>query len=264
MDRVLYAELLGRGREYDVAKAGQGNTSQVGLWSSAWARASSPPQGGFPATGSEVCTHETVGALQFDQPGVGESVKLLAASFRASLLGGCYVLDRLVHTAALPGSETGVQEVDTAALPDRVSDAVGVEIWLEVIGPFAANAAGAVTVTYTNSDGDPGRESAAFPLSVSMGTGVAVRVPLQTGDVGVLSVDGIEFASGWAAGSSMSVVLAKRVASLASSVANSTVSFGGLYLGPVDVPAGACLYFVTNGSSSSSPSFMVSLTMAAV
>lgn len=264
MDRALYAELLGRGREYDVVKDGQVNTSQAGLWSSAWARASLPPEGGFPATGSEVCTHETVGAFQFDQPGAGESVKLLAASFCTSQSGGCYVLDRLVHTAELPGSETGAQEVVTATLPDRAGDGVGVEIWLEVIGPFAANAAGAVTVTYTNSDGVPGRESAAFPLPAAMGTGVAVRMSLQTGDVGVLSVDGIEFASGWDPGSSMSVVLAKRVASLASSVANSTVSFGGLYLGPADVPAGACLYFVTNGTISSSPSFRVSLTMAAV
>jgi hypothetical protein len=105
--------------------------------------------------------------------------------------------DYVLYYPFLDGDSTDPQDLDnTVALP-RFADGKGLRMFLVALGTGAAT--GGYSISYTNSDGTPGRTAtgnvvlptaAGFILTGGNATGVrAPFVPLESGDVGVRSVE---------------------------------------------------------------------------
>lgn len=101
---------------------------------------------------------------------------------------------------------TTAQTINSVAFPARdlngTSDGKGVQLALLVTGATTnAGAVTTITVSYTNSDGVPGRTGTipSFPATATVGTVVPVR--LAAGDMGVRSVQSITLGTTLAAGS---------------------------------------------------------------
>lgn len=154
-----------------------------------------------PGMAGEVVTPALAGIMPFTNPTGGKKSYLARAIFTA--LGGtssAHLHDRLWHNSGIAVTTLTAQTVDSVTWPARDEDGTtngkGVMIALEVNGATSNGAAiNTITVSYTNSDGVSGRTAVidglthSFPASAAFGTWVPFR--LQTGDVGVRSIQSI-------------------------------------------------------------------------
>jgi hypothetical protein len=96
------------------------------------------------------------------------------------------LVDRLVHTSGLSGTNVGAQTINSTALTRR-TDAVGVMLALEVYTQIGATPQTA-TISYTNQNGTAGRSgTVAIPANALAGEFIG-PMTLQAGDTGVKSV----------------------------------------------------------------------------
>lgn len=113
-----------------------------------------------------------------------------------------YLIDRLSHQGGLDPTVTTPQTTNlpTAALT-RYTDGIGVMIGLQLYGSLnglsVGNTVTSVSVSYTNQAGTAGRTS---PLVVFGGptnreVGRLIPIPLQSGDIGVKSVESVTVTS---------------------------------------------------------------------
>lgn len=173
----------------------------------------------------------------------------------ATVLAGSYTLcDRLSHQGNLNATATTTQTTNlpTAALP-RYTDGVGVMMALEIYTQIGSTAS-SFTVSYTNSDGTPGRTSP--PMTIG-GTGFReanrfIQIPLASGDKGVRSVESITLAGNTGTAGAMGITLYKPLAMFNinnSDGPNIMDPIGGGHVGPlVGVDPNAYLFFVTIGN----------------
>lgn len=202
------------------------------------------PAGAIP-TAAVAPTSATVGALgQID--GLTQQ-SILGVRASATNPGNYIVVDRLSHQGGLSGTVTTAQ---TANLPTAaITRGTGVGV---MIGLMIYSATGATTttlsVTYTNSDGVGGRVS---PLVLFGGTGNReaarmIMVPLESGDVGVNSVESVSLTGTTGTPGNFGVVLYRSLFVMCITDISGVLSAAGLITGNTfglapTVPDGACL-----------------------
>lgn len=208
---------------------------QAGIWVSSWMLGSLPAAAATPASGINgealsSTSAQVQGQLPFTDPASGNTY-LSGARVLASINGTLMLADRLWQNSGIVVTTTTEQAITPAALPARDRDGstngVGVMAAIECI---TANGSGAVTNTtlnYTNSSGTAGRTGTLSSWPGSAQASTFVMFNLQTGDVGVRSVEGITLGTSYASGT-ISLVLFRPIAILPHTRAldPGTLSFG--------------------------------------
>lgn len=238
------------------AKYGITNGTVVGYATSSWRMTGSYFPALPPSAPGEACSRNTLGAVPFSGPAAGRAVHLSRFSFSPNQAVGCILADRLYHQAGLSGTVTTAQTVNngTVTLPARAAGGAGVELWLEWYVTTGATVVNA-TVSYTNEQGVAGRTATVTSLPASTRGHTMIRVPLQSGDLGVRSVESVTLSASTAAAGNFGVTLLRRIAYLPNATANTVAQLGPIALGlPVIDPA-ACLFFVIPAASSTTPTF---------
>lgn len=127
----------------------------------------------------------------------------------------CMLVDRLVHQGGLSGTVTSEQTTNlpTAALT-RYTDGAGVHIGLQI---YTALGSTSVTVTarYTNQAGTGSRVTPAISLPSSPPAAAFFPLPLQEGDTGVRSVEGVTLSASTLTAGNFGVTLYKPLGILA-------------------------------------------------
>lgn len=148
---------------------------------------------------------QTTFPLPFSLDNPPDAYYILAARINpAAKTGGAYYLcDRLIHTGgySASGAKTITTNLPTPALP-RHTDGKGVFAALEIYTQIGTTATSA-TISYTNTNDVSGRTS---PAVVFGGTGFRelgrfIKLPLQSGDLGIKSVESITIGNTATAGS---------------------------------------------------------------
>lgn len=146
----------------------------------------------------------------------GNELCVLAGRFNTSGAAGMAVcaIDLLNHHNGMSGIVTGEQTTNlpsgsTAALT-RYTSGEGVMIGLVIYSQLGSTAT-TVTVRYTNSNGDGNRTSTAtsFGGASFRENNIIIPIPLQAGDTGVRSVEGVTVAATTGTAGSFGVSLFK-------------------------------------------------------
>jgi len=149
-------------------------------------------------------------------------------------------------------NNTSLQSITTPTWParddDETSNGKGIFLALEIAATTAATTASA-TVTYTNSDGTGGRTGSLLIAPAASGAvqGNVFPITLQSGDLGVRSVESIQFGTAWATGTIN--LVAYRVVAIVD-VGTKTSSKNAGHLGFIRVFDDSCLYPVVPNLSS--------------
>ncbi len=240
-------------------KFGAAVSALAGSWNSSWMMTGSYLPPSVPTSGSGVaCDDTTVGRMPFNNPGGSRDMYLSRFMFSPSQVTGAYLMDRQFHCSGLSGTSIVSQAINSVALPTRAGTGEGNEMWVEIYTTLGATGR-TLTISYTNSNGTPGR-TASVALPVSARATTAYRVPLQSGDTGVQSVQSVILSGSTGTAGNFGIVLAKRIASLAGVLANGMFAANALALGLPKIESGNCLFFYTNGVSTTSPTYDAELT----
>lgn len=169
--------------------------------------------GGRPAAGSwdntlngvtlSSSSSNVAGQLPFSDPASGNTY--LARFQGQATIAGCLMLcDRLWHNGGINITSTSPQAITTPTWPLRdengASSGKGVYVGVEV---SAAVGAGTPTLTlgYTNSDGTAGRTGTnVLATAASPVANTFYEIGLQSGDVGVRSVESFTLSATWTSG----------------------------------------------------------------
>lgn len=225
-------------------------TPSTGQWQSLWTPVGVPAAGATPATGAGVApTNATAGALPFTDPAGGNHKRLLAANIVGSQGRGLAALvDRLVHTSGLSGTNTGAQTVNSAALPsgrdqNGGANGDGVEGWLECYTQLGGTGR-TVAISYTNQAGTAGRAGTAT-IPASWSAGRVVPIGLDVGDTGIRSVQSVTLSGSTGTVGNFGVTLLRRVCHIELPVQGGASAKGPFDLGMPRLFAGSCLSFIT-------------------
>lgn len=168
-------------------------------------------------TASVALSKLSVGALNRALNDQSGGVHVLSARIGQGDARGLWILvDRLTHSGGLSGTVTTAQTANlpTAALP-RYTDGVGVMAAVTIWSAIGATAS-TVSVSYTNSDGTPGRTSTATAIGGSSAQAASrlIVIPLQPGDLGVRSVESVTIAGTTGTAGDFGVVLFKPLGAI--------------------------------------------------
>ena len=174
---------------------------------SLWALAGNPGAGAFDNTLAGVALSSTSaqvnGQIHFSNPASGNSY-LARLQGMATIPGTLVLADRLWHDGGIGMANNGVQTINSAAFPARdnngSTNGEGVLLALE-LSVAAGAAAPTITIGYTNSAGSAGRSAANyFPTANSPVAGSFFPIALAAGDIGVRSVQTLQFSVSWVSG----------------------------------------------------------------
>lgn len=199
-DIDAYNAALARGQWFSIAPGTYASSTAL---ASAWKNgipAETPP------TTPAVPARLSLGG-SFGQPSGNRRL----AKVRASGGGAAAVIivDRLSHQGGLSGIAAGEQTTNlpTAALTRYISGE-GVQMGLEIATAIGASAVD-VTARYTNTTPTGGRATHAISIGTSVRNtaGTFFPLPLQAGDAGVVSVEGVTLSGSTGTAGAFGVVL---------------------------------------------------------
>ncbi len=224
--------------------------AQYGTWTN---------NGGMVPTLSVALTKTTTAAQIPEIPDIGDQflqVTTLGHQTNSGIMVGLpMITDRLVHSGGLVANITTEQTTNlpTAALP-RYTDGVGVMLALDVYTTTGGTAT-TVTARYTNQDGTTGRVTKAVVWPVNASARRRFILPLQDGDTGVRSVEGVTFAGSTTVAGNVGVTLFKPLGWAHSNAMHPNGQWGeamaALYGGLFPVHNDACIEFMSFSGSSS-------------
>ena len=166
--------------------------------------------------------------------------------------GTLHLYDCYWACSGFVGNVTTAQTVTGfSGMPSRNSNGVGAEIWIgcsSAIGATAHN----VTVQYTNQSGTSGRNTVSTAGIASMPANRMYQVPLQSGDTGVQSVQGITLSASSGTAGNLWVLVMNRLASISAPVTNVSNVADAFALGFPKIDDEACLIFVHQATTTSS------------
>ena len=204
--------------------------------------------GGLPTFGTPPTTvamqtdNTTIGGLLQTNPSPGTQ-KWLTQFWAAGLVGGVLILyDRLAHCAGFVGTTT-TQTLTNQMEPSRYTDGLGNFAFLE-INTLIGTTGQTVTMTYVDQD-DNSDTSTARTIG---GTGFretqrAIMLPLDAGDTGIKSIQGITLSGSTGTAGGMNLVLGHPLAyiGLASAGASGFRDFSTGMPGLIEIKEDACL-----------------------
>lgn len=183
----------------------------------------------------------------------------LGATF--STAGSVHIYDLLYAASGFVGNSSTAQTITSpASLPSRNSNGDGAEIWIgcsSAIGSTAHN----VTVQYTNQAGTSGRNTVSTAGVTSMAANRMYQVPLQSGDTGVQSVQGLTLSASSGTAGNLWVMVLDRLCSIAAPLVNVANVADFAALGMPLVYDESCLLFVHQGTATNSGIIMGQLSV---
>lgn len=169
---------------------------------------------GTAPTTAATCSRTTAGALGQPDAGSGNVGRLARFVTKSNNRAAVWLCDRLSHQGGLSGLLTTEQTTNlpTAALPTRASSAVGVWAAIEIYSALGGSAT-TVTMRYTNSGGTGSRTSISTVLGGTEFTEAQrfIIMPMQAGDVGVKSVEGVTVGVSTGAAGNFGITLFKPI-----------------------------------------------------
>lgn len=184
----------------------------------------------------------------------------LGATFATA--GTIHLYDMYWACSGFSGIVTTAQTVTNfSGLPTRVGNGDGAEIWIyctTATGSTASN----ITVQYTNSAGVSGRNTVATAHITSMPAFRMYQVPLQSGDLGVKSIQSITLSASTGTAGSFGVIIMDRLGGVSSPVTNVVNILDFAALGLPAINDNSCLGFIHQGTTTSSGIIMGSLNIA--
>lgn len=169
-----------------------------------WGLGGNPGAGSYDTTLNGVTLSAPVnGQVPFTNPASGNAylARLAATATQAGVL---ILADRLWHNGGYTITSTSAQNSTTPTWPARdangSTNGEGVFLALEISGAAGA-AAPTITATYTNSAGTGSRTATNIMATAnSPAVGATYLMGLQSGDLGVRSLQSIQLSVSWASG----------------------------------------------------------------
>lgn len=207
------------------------STSGANFGVSLWTANGQPTSGSYGASGNangRVCNQSTSGSLQFVTSSAGKNL-YLASTIMTSItalnsLGHFAMFDRisdcLIPHSASSGSISGLDA--TSRLGSTSGPGDGAQIFIESQTALST-ALNTFQIEYTNQNGVSGRLTPIFPLGGGTRTINQIFTsqffaPLQTGDTGVRSIQGITRISGSQTGN-IAIALVRPLVEITTAVA---------------------------------------------
>lgn len=165
----------------------------AGRMHSFWLFEGTPPHGAAPGAVSNP-DNSTSGGLRQTDPGGGRQKYITGYQGGVQGAGTFILYDRLLHISGLSGTNATAQTVGGSLT--RYTDGAGNQIWVEIYTQIGASST-TVSASYTNTVPTAGRTT----LSTSIGnTGFReqariIPLTLQSGDLGVTSVQSVTLAA---------------------------------------------------------------------
>lgn len=237
-------------------------------WASLWGQGGSPVTGVFDTTLNGVTLDgTTTGAVTRVNPASGSAyLYSLSGTYGSTVQGALFIVDRIWHNGGFTITSTSAQTITSPTWPSRCPTSAtddtpstsghGVLLAVEVSAAAGA-ATPVITVSYTNSAGTASRTGTSILTSPSSpGLGTWLPIGLQSGDVGVQSVQSLTLSASWISGTIN--LVAYRIIGVApiGRVDWYTAGSGRIY-------DNSCLAFViaTNGGTAApNPSFTLTET----
>lgn len=240
---------------FDIQKTASFTTISANPFS-LWDVAGSPGAGSLTignTTTGLVPDDTTLGAPLITNFGSGNTGYLQQAEFASSVAGRAFIYDRLWHAGSvsmlsLATTTFASQPAITQRLPNAGADWGGLEILLEINAAVSATAT-TVAVTYTNEAGVTGRATGASASLSGFTNRRIVRMPLQAGDKGVRTIDSVIVGGVVATTGTFNVILARRLASFNTRIANASDIRGWDLLGGPILFQDSCLWGVVQPDS---------------
>lgn len=171
---------------------------------STWGRTGHPAAGSYSASlAGAALTAPVTGQLDYVNPASGNSYVAKISGALPSA-GTVILADRLWHNGGFTITQTSPQTVNSVSWPARdrngSTNGEGVYIGLEVSATCGASAP-SPTISYTNSAGTAGRSAGLwFPTAYNPAANSFFIFNLQTGDIGVRSVQSYTQNVSWVSG----------------------------------------------------------------
>lgn len=195
----------------------------------------------IPTTSGRTLGRTDPGAIPI--PAAGSNILYQAAVDLVGTTTGTLILaDRLVEYGGLSGTSTSAQAVSAVALPTRAGTGVGCELWLDWYTATGSTASATVTASYTNSAGVSGRTATLVggtPASVPANR--AYRMALQSGDVGVQSVQSLTLGTSTGTAGNIGLTIRRPLAIWPMPAANIGQKWGYAETALSVIPTDACL-----------------------
>lgn len=248
-DYAAYQAALARGQWFSICPA---NYAPSSAWASGW-------KNGMPAetspTTAAVPARLSLGG-SFGQPDGNWRLAKVRASGEGT--AAVVIVDRLSHQGGLSGATAPAEQttnLPTAALT-RYTSGEGVQIGLEVHTSVGSTAVD-VTARYTNTTPTGSRVTEAVSIGTSFrnAPGVFIPLPLQAGDTGVTSVEGVTLSATTGTAGAFGVVLYKPLTAPLpiNQACDNHVDFEyDIFLRTGELPlvlSGACLTHISIGSN---------------
>lgn len=190
-------------------------TKGAGFYHSTWTLAGEPGAGaaaGVLLTGAAP-TYTTAGAMKIRNPGAGNTMYIAGADILGGANPAALILyDRIWHNSEAVGNSTSDQTITSTAWT-RSTDGLGTELWLEVYSAFG-NTNTTFTVTYTNTDNTASRVATLAYTGGTPVAGQAMRIPLQAGDSGLLSIQKVSLTPSTGSAGNFGLTVAKRLCTI--------------------------------------------------
>lgn len=217
------------------AKAPSGSFKAAGIWHSSFYIAGTPGAAVASTDGlAGAALTSYAGQVPFPSAVGGENIHLARLDVNHnSSVGAVLVMDRLWHNSGFVVTSTASQTINSVAIPARDRDGtnagIGVNLAMEVTAALGAGTP-TLTVTYTNSAGTGSRTGIIGPISTTSPIGTFYSMDMQSGDVGVRSVQSIQSSATMTSGS-VSFVLYRRATMIPAGAANQAVTMNAVDLG---------------------------------
>jgi hypothetical protein len=186
------------------------------------------------------CNSVTIGSGDIPQVSGGKKNHLSQFAAFQSLPGILILSDRIIHTDSLVANTTSSQTINSISLPARAGTGEGVEIGIEIytatgVTPYD------VSVSYTNSSNVSGRTATASIIA-SAGANRFFPLSLQTGDIGVRSVQSLSCSVSSGTAGDIGVTFHKPIMEISISVSSIPSTMNFLETGLEEIHEDSCLW----------------------
>jgi hypothetical protein len=240
---------------------GAGPATVAGRPASLWRYDGDPSGAAVPTTVANP-TLATPGAIRFTNPGGGREKHLISTFVAGNVAGTAILYDRLLHIGGFDATVTDPQTVGGTLT--RNTSGVGNLVWAEIY-TLIGSTARTITMSYTNTTPTSGRTSPAVTIG-SIGFREVTRtffLPLQSGDIGVTSVQSVTINLSTGSVGNFGVTIGKPLAYLGAATIGApgwrdfTTGMPGI---PV-IPTDACLSILWVPTVTQIPSLLGGLGM---
>lgn len=236
----------------------------AGRLTSLWAYNGAPMGAGVaPGATARNPDNTTAGSLGQTSPGGSRQQWLLGITGAPLAAGTLFMYDRLADISGLSGTTITAQTLTGLSVSRYTGTAAaGNSIFLEINTQIGATGT-TVTASYTNQAGTSGRTTVAtaFGSTSYREAQRMIQLPLQSGDIGVQSVQSVTVLATTGTAGDFGVSIMRQLAAVPLSMigSGSVRDFIAGLPGPVEILAGACLSFGWLANTTTAPQIVGSV-----